>query len=125
MRQFKGFLFLITIIPFYLFNSISCTFSNEEDLLENFHCDTTNIVYEDLTYIFSDICANCHNSVETFRDGIVMDSYDAVKASINTGKVIPAIEHTGPFKMPYQQPMLSDCDIDKIEAWINAGMPKN
>jgi hypothetical protein len=54
-----------------------------------------------------------------------MNSYENVKASINTGKVLPAIKHTGPYKMPYGQPMLSDCDIDKIEAWINAGMPEN
>src|SRR3989339_456360 len=104
---FAGFLFSIS---FY-----SCTFDNEEELLENFICDTTNVKYADLTYIFSDICSNCHSSTFTYRDGILMDSYNNVKASINSGRVLPAIEHQeGVPHMPYNLPKLSDCDLDKI-----------
>ena len=103
----------------------SCTFDNEEDLLEDYVCDTIGIVYSDLTYIFEDICQECHKTGDTYRDGIEMDDYDEVKASINTGLVLPDIKHEGSFKMPYQRPKLPDCDIEKIEAWINAGMPEN
>jgi uncharacterized protein YigE (DUF2233 family) len=108
-----------------LIHFTSCTFDNEEDLLEDYVCDTTDISYNDLTYIFSDICARCHDDVYTYRNGIEMDNYESVKLSIQTGLVLPAIKHTGPYKMPNQEPKLSDCDILKIETWINAGMPEN
>ena len=107
-----------------LFLQSSCTFDNEEDFLKEYGCDTTNLVYNDLTYIF-DICATCHNNVDTYRDGIEMDRYQSVKSSIETGLVLPAIKHTGKYNMPDGLPKLSDCNISKIEAWINAGMPEN
>ncbi|HAF30412.1 MAG TPA: hypothetical protein DCG75_15325 [Bacteroidales bacterium] len=124
MRLFKNLLVVGTIIIYFFVNSTSCTFDSEEELLEYYNCDTVNVNYNNLTYIFTDICAVCHDD-DPPRVGIKMNSYENVKASINTGKVLPAIKHTGPYKMPYGQPMLSDCDIDKIEAWINAGMPEN
>lgn len=123
--KFKKYIIFLTIFLFYIFNlSTSCTYDSEEDLLEDYLCDTSNIRYNDLTYIFIDICAVCHDDNPP-RVGIKMNSYENVKTSINTGKVIPAIKHTGPYKMPYGQSKLSECDIDKIEAWINAGMPEN
>lgn len=117
------FLFYIGVMGL-LFLQSSCTFDNEEDFLKEYGCDTTNLVYNDLTYIF-DICATCHNNVDTYRDGIEMDRYQSVKSSIETGLVLPAIKHTGKYNMPDGLPKLSDCNISKIEAWINAGMPEN
>ncbi|MCK9207345.1 MAG: hypothetical protein M0P66_09565 [Salinivirgaceae bacterium] len=101
-----------------------CTFQNEEDYFGETYCDTIDVSYEDLTYIFTDICATCHNSIITPRPDIVMDSYENVKASINTGLVLPAINHSGDYKMPQGRDKLSTCDISKIEAWVNAGMPE-
>ncbi|MFO7830300.1 MAG: hypothetical protein R6V23_16900 [Bacteroidales bacterium] len=113
------FIFLIIILS-------SCTFDNEEDLLKDFTCDTTDVSYHDLTYIFSDICANCHNETFTYREEIKMDNYENVKSSINTGLVWPAINHeSGVPPMPNGLPKLSDCDLAKIQAWIDAGMPEN
>ena len=125
MRTIKIFLIFIFFISCCTVQITSCTFDNEEVLLENFECDTINISYNDLTYIFTDICSVCHKKGDTRRVGIEMDTYESVKSSINTGLVLPAIEHTGRFDMPSQQPKLSDCAIDKIEAWINSGMPEN
>lgn len=125
MKLIKYLVFIVLFVSFGLIYSTSCTFNNEEDLLKDFICDTNNVVYNDLTYIFTDICSVCHNEENTYRTGIEMDSYVSVKASINSGLVLPAINHTGSFKMPFQQAKLPDCDIDKIEAWVNADMPEN
>lgn len=108
-----------------LFHFTSCTFDSEEDLLKTNECDTVNVVYSDLTFIFSGTCADCHNRESTYRGGIEMDTYESVKSSINTGLVLRAIKHEGDYNMPYQMPKLSDCNIGKIEAWINEGMPQN
>lgn len=115
---------VVLFIAFLVFHS--CTFDNEEDLLKESICDTTNLVYNDLTYIFSDICANCHSETLTYRSEIKMDTYQNVKSSINTGLVIPAINHAdGAIPMPNGLPKLSDCDILKIETWVESGMPEN
>ncbi len=102
----------------------ACTFNNEEAYFSEYKCDTTQVLYSDLTYIFSDICASCHHSSYTESEGIVFDSYEMVKASIGTGKVVPAIKHEGSFKMPEGRNKLSDCEIEQIEVWIEAGMPE-
>ena len=108
-----------------IITTISCTYENEEDLLEDFQCDTTSIVYGDLTNIFTGICANCHNETLNYK-GIKMNSYENVKTSVNTGRVWRAINHEDGIRpMPDGLPKLSDCELDKIGAWINAGMPEN
>ncbi len=129
---FKSVIYSFSIIVF--FNFISCTKENEEDFLINLYstdtnyitiCDTTNIKYNDLTYIFDGICKSCHNSSSTFYDGIVMDNYEGVKISINSGLVWKAINHEpGITPMPNGLPKLNECEINKIGAWINKGMPQ-
>ena len=119
--------FLANIFILYWFGNLtSCTFLNEEDLLDGIQCDTIDVSYNELTYIFTGICTSCHSEVFTYRDGIKMDSYDNVRASINTGLVMPAIIHAdGVPPMPKGMKKLTDCEISKIEAWINKGMPEN
>lgn len=124
----KNKLFFISIlfVVYWIINSTSCTFLNEEELFKDIECDTINVSYSDLTYIFTGICTNCHNEVFSYRDGIMMDSYIRVKSSINTGLVLPAINHAeGVPRMPNGMPKLSTCELDKIKAWINAGMVEN
>lgn len=117
-------LYLTTVFLAIISISISCTFESEEDLAEQ-TCDTTDIVYSDLTHVFIDICANCHNSTSTFQEGIVLDSYENVVSTINTGPVWKAINREGGVTpMPYQQEKLPECDLKKIRAWIDNGMPK-
>ena len=125
MKLRKYLVFIAFIACFSLLICTSCTYDNKEELLKDFQCDTSNIVYNDLTYIFTGICTTCHNIAYTERDEILMDNYGNVKSSINTGLVLPAIKHVGPNNMPDDLPKLSDCDINKIETWINNGMPEN
>jgi hypothetical protein len=122
----KIFLIIVSFILFWIINSTSCTFQNEEDLLHDIKCDTINVSYNDLRYIFTGICSTCHNKEFTFRDGIIMDSYKSVVSSINTGLVQPALNHdAGLTPMPNGMAKLSDCDLNKIKAWIKAGLPEN
>ncbi len=118
-------LFNILILFFLSIFLSSCTFDNEEDLLEDYICDSIGLVYSDLTNIFNGICEQCHGAAISYN-GIRMDTYENVRSSVNTGKVVPAINHEpGSPQMPNGLPKLSDCNIKKIEAWINAGMPEN
>ena len=124
----KFFFILITslFILYLICNLNSCTSLNEEDILKDVKCDTIDVSYNELKYIFTGICSICHNEVSTFRAGIVMDSYKNVVSSINTGLVLPAINHAdGVIPMPNGMAKLSDCDLAKINSWIKRGMPEN
>jgi hypothetical protein len=122
--SFKGLYWIGLIITVSLLFS-SCAYHNEEEYFSDYSCDTSAIVYHDLTYIFSDICANCHNSTFTYREEIRMDTYSLVVESISTGLVWQAINHQdGVTPMPYQREKLSDCDLLKINSWISNDMPE-
>lgn len=130
MLLLKRYFPLLALLLIFVYGG--CTFNNEEDYFDscnlvNNNGDTVAIYYDDLSPIFEETCANCHNSVTTRRKGIVLDSYENVKTTLteNHEKVFKAIKHTGPFKMPAKQPQLPDCDIEKIIYWFNTNMPEN
>lgn len=102
---------------------VSCEYNNEEHLYGN-DCDTLNMTYSKVSYIFRDNCYSCHSATISNRD-IRTDTYQNLKAAINTNRPWGAINHfDGYIPMPNGQPKLTDCQIKKIGAWINAGMPE-
>jgi len=114
------------IIPFLIaivLSTSSCVNNSEEDLY-GLECDTLNMTYAKIKYIFEDNCYICH-TVTQGTYNIKLNSYSEVKAAVNKGRLVGAINQLNGFKpMPNGQPQLSDCLIDRIEAWINAGMPE-
>lgn len=83
-------------------------------------CDTSNVSYSMVQPVFSSMCVSCHNG--NHSSGINFNTYANAVAAVATGKVIPAIERTGPKPMPPGGP-LTDCQLTKIKAWIAAGTP--
>ncbi len=73
-------------------------------------------------------CRSCHTGASGFN-GVDLSTYAGVKAAAQSGKLMPAITHSGPFKMPKTVPdgqrKLDDCQITQIQKWINAGMLNN
>lgn len=122
-HQVKLYIRFIAIMFMMAGISMSCTFYNEKDYF-GIECQTEGMTYDSLTYVFG-ICSECHSDAFTYRTGIEMDTYESVVKSINTGLVMPAIKHEGAYLMPYNLSKLPDCDISKIESWINDGMPEN
>jgi mono/diheme cytochrome c family protein len=112
--------------------AVSCTNDSEEKLLKNQSaiidaaaCQTNTISYlRDVQPIFNANCIVCHNAV-LLRNGYNLANYtEAVKVA-SKGRIPAAIMHIGPYKMPKNAPKLSNCDISKIQAWLDAGMPNN
>ena len=53
------------------------------------------------------------------------ESYAEAKIIADRGKIIDAINHVdGVSNMPKGELQLSDCDISRLTAWINAGAPE-
>ncbi len=116
--------FRLLILPLLLaiYSSLySCKNNSEEELYGN--CDTLNMTYSKIKYIFENNCYACHTE-SYYNHDIKTDSYTNLKAAVNTNKLWPAINRTGIYLMPKGQPKLDDCLIAKIGAWIHAGMPE-
>lgn len=128
----KKVIYILGFVAFFV-TDFSCTFHNEQeyfgDLLKDTslnNCNTIGITYDSLSYIFEGNCKDCHKVGDTYRGGIEFDDYNQTVNSFknNEDKILTAIKHEGPYKMPFRKPKLSECEIAKIEEWINNEMPE-
>lgn len=90
-------------------------------------CDTTAISFnDDILPIFNTSCVkSCHNPTD-LQGGISLTSYDEISQETKFGQVIPRINHDPGYSvMPPGGVKLSQCSLDKITAWVNAGYPDN
>ena len=90
-------------------------------------CDTSNVTYSGTIagIIQSNGClsADCHGGNNPLS-GIRLSDYNSVKAMET--RLFGAVNHsTGFVAMPQNAGKISQCEIDKIQAWINAGAPNN
>jgi hypothetical protein len=88
-------------------------------------CDTMNITYTAyLQPLLASKCVGCHG-VTNPGGGIKLTSYAEVKASAQSGKLYGSIAWLYGFKlMPQSGAQLSSCQISKVKAWVDSGMPQ-
>jgi mono/diheme cytochrome c family protein len=117
---------LIAGIFTFLFQG--CSYE-KEDLLNPNYCDTSNVTYQKtVAPIITVNCLPCHgNDVYTSLGAhINLDGYANLIGKANNGVLLKSIQHaTGLFPMPKNQSKLSECNIEKIEKWINNGAANN
>lgn len=104
-----------------------CEYNNEEDLYGDLECDTSDYAYG--TYILPLLeatdCIACH-TIANPGGGVVLEGYDNLKQSVDDGSFLGSIRHDpGYSPMPKGGPKLPECDIFRIELWINQGAPNN
>jgi hypothetical protein len=90
-------------------------------------CDTTAVKYStDIVGILSANCYACHSGTASASGGRKLDSHANLLTFVNSGELAKAITHTGGVTpMPYNQPKMQECSINKILGWINDGAPNN
>lgn len=119
----------------------SCTKENLQDLLGaspgSSQCDTSFVVsyQNDIVPILrftknpatSEPCYNCHTQATSARGGgRILDTHAGLKTYADNGKLLCAIKHQGcATAMPFLGEKIPDCDIRRVEAWINQGAPDN
>ncbi len=97
----------------------------------NSQCDTLKITYSGtIAPIITNNCLNlgCHTANQPYA-GLQFDTYANFILSIPADRLIKSLKYTyntssSAKNMP-PTGKLSDCDISKIEAWINKGHPDN
>ena len=121
-------LYISTVIFIGLLIS-QCNYHNVEeyfDVPSNELCDTLDISFSG--YIFPlivDNCASCHNDITTYGERNY-DTYEGIKEVAETGLILNVLNHEPGFvQMPKDANKLPDCDLSKIEAWINQGIKNN
>jgi cytochrome c5 len=88
-------------------------------------CDTTlaNTYTGSINAIMQVNCVGCHSSAAPTQN-IALDSYNAVKAAAANGSLKGTMTHSSGYNaMPPTTPA-QQCEIDRVQKWINAGMPE-
>ena len=120
---------IMTIICSGLFCSLSfssCYYDVEEELYGS-NCDTTNVTYSTtITELLQNYtCLSCHVGSNP-SGGFSLETYGGVKAKVNDGTLWGSINHLQGFSaMPQGANKMSQCDINKVKAWMDAGAPNN
>ncbi|QNH63020.1 hypothetical protein [Hymenobacter sediminicola] len=108
----------------------ACAYDNNEDLLGNTPpaptCDSTANTYAaTVAPLLQQRCSSCHN--DGFRSGnISLQNHAQTQAVAFSGRLVGAVSHAAGFQpMPQGEPKLSDCEIDHIRRWVDAGALNN
>lgn len=99
------------------------------DVEPNVTCDTSHVTYSStitgIINAYGCLSSSCHGGA-TPGSGFRLDSYAGVKAKVTDGRLFGAINHSSGFiAMPQNAGKMSQCEIDKVKAWIDAGAPNN
>lgn len=127
MSQFPSKLLFILLLGIF-----SCAKSNEETLqtdgqgINTTGCNTASMKFStDIAPILKANCNGCHNTTSAAA-GVNTETYAGVKAIADNKSLVGSITHaTGYSPMPKGMAKLSDCDIDKIKAWVAQGARNN
>ena len=90
-------------------------------------CDTSNTRYSvAIRSILLANCTSCHNGATQVNGNVDLSTYEGVRNVAEGGQLLGSVKHApGYSPMPSATSRLPGCDLDRIEAWINAGAPNN
>lgn len=125
-----GFALLVAVAGLVSLLATGCYFDNEEDLYPEARIcrDTTGTISfaAKVQPIFKANCngGGCHNS-NSQAAGIVLDTHSGAVSAISN-RLLDALKHqNGASPMPKNGSRLPNCDIAKVELWINQGAENN
>jgi hypothetical protein len=124
----KGIISIAVIICIFIssFSISGCYYDIEEELYGG-ACDSSNVTYSATIkrLLVNYGCLGCHVG-GTPSGGINLETHANVKAKVIDGTLFGAINHSPGFSpMPKGGNKMSQCDINKVKAWIDAGTPNN
>jgi len=103
----------------------ACYYDNEEALYPGTSCDTISPTYtQTISPIISSNCLGCHSGSAPSA-GLSLDTYATVKAAVQNKNLRDHLMQQNGFSLMPPSGMLSNCNIDKINAWVQDGMPEN
>lgn len=125
MKERSSIYAICALVIAGLFQS-ACYYDIEDELYPN-GCNTTNVSYNDNIVLILDryACSSCHDS-QSQQGGVNLDGYENILNYIDNGRLMGSIRHEPGYEpMPLGGARMSNCDISKFQAWIDAGAPNN
>lgn len=123
---------VLGIVGLLFSGTTSCYYDKEELLYpDTLACDTISVSYAaDVETVLNNSCYGCHSNAQSqvAGAGISLESHANLSSYItnNQERFLGAIKHEAGYSpMPKGGAQLSECDINKIEAWINGGSNDN
>ncbi len=104
----------------------SCYYDNEQYLYPSVTlCDTTTVSYsQTVAPIIQTNCLGCHAG-STPSGGINLETYSNVLLKVNDGSLKNSVKYNNLNSPMPPSGKMSDCNINKIAAWINQGAANN
>lgn len=104
-------------------STTGCYYDVEEELYGG--CDTTATTYSTTVapMLQANGCLGCHTAPATAGNGIVLDNYASIATLVQQNKFISGADRMPPSSAP--NGILSDCDMNKLRSWVNAGAANN
>ncbi len=104
----------------------SCYYDVEEELYPTLGCNTANVTYGGVVEpLLKSKCYKCHDAANN-NGNITLEGYNNLKKYVDSGQLLGAIKHSlGYSQMPKNEGQLVDCNIQKIEVWVNDGALQN
>lgn len=106
----------------------SCYYDKANELYPDPGCVITEVKYStDIQAIVGTSCSysGCHEARNP-AGNIDLTTYAGLKAMLQTGQLVGSITHASGYSaMPKNTGKLSDCNISRIRAWIDAGALDN
>lgn len=88
-------------------------------------CDSTDFKFSTaVKVIIQNKCQGCHNPA-SLGGGIDLSTYNAIKISALSGKLVGSITWAAGFSKMPQNAKLPDCEIAQIQKWVAAGSLNN
>ena len=93
---------------------------------ENSNCNSTNMSFAtDIKPTIDANCLGCHSSAGGTSGGYDFSTYNGVKSAVTNNKLYESIVQTGSAVSMPPASKLSQCKIDQVKSWIDAGAPNN
>lgn len=115
--------FIGPVFLFFVFSLSGCYYDVEEELYVG--CDTSAVSYSGtvVAMLQSNGCLGCHAAPATGGSGIVLDNYNSILNIVqDNNRFISGADRMPPGS---GTGVLSECDMNKLRAWVAAGAPNN
>jgi len=120
----------VASISLMIWGFSGCYYDSQEYMFPELpgNCDTINVTYSgSIQPMLSNYCYSCHDNANATAYGnqIKLENYSDVLTKVMDKTLYPAVAQTGKYPMPKNSSKLSQCSINSLKIWIDAGAPNN
>ncbi|GAB2770433.1 cytochrome c5 [Hymenobacter luteus] len=106
----------------------SCAYDKADEIAEpKVPCTTPAVVSYSVSIspLLDKNCRSCHNPA-LLTGSVNLEDFSVIQKYIRSGELMGNVKHLPGYNpMPQGGTKLSDCDIELLQKWVDAGAPNN